>query len=63
MHQPFSLAYTYDHVATQLGDDEEENRPHDIRQKEGETKAERRARLAGVYERGMKDHAEAQHSH
>jgi hypothetical protein len=55
------LAYTYDHVATQL-DDEDDKRPHDIRAKEGETKAERASRMTGVFKRGMEDHADAQHS-
>jgi len=49
IHQPFSLAHTYDHAATQLEDEGEDNRAHDIRQKEGETKAERKARMEGVY--------------
>jgi len=61
-HQPFSLSYTYDHVATQL-DDEDENRPKDIRQKADETKAQRRSRLADVYKRGVADAEEAEHSH
>ena len=43
--------------------DEEDNRAHDIRNKEGETKAERRTRLAGVYKRGVADAEEAEHSH
>jgi hypothetical protein len=38
-----------------MSDDGEENRPHDLRIKEGETKAERRTRLAGIYARGMAD--------
>lgn len=47
----------------QLNDDEDDKRAHDIRQKEGETKAERRARLAGVYKRGVADAETAEHSH
>jgi hypothetical protein len=46
-----------------LNDDDEVVRPHDIRQKEGETKAERRTRMAGVYKRGVSDAEEAEHSH
>jgi hypothetical protein len=46
-----------------LLNDEEDNRPHDIRQNEGETKAERRSRMAGVFKKGVSDAEEAEHSH
>jgi hypothetical protein len=61
VHVSVQLPHTYDHVATQL-DDEEDVRPHDIRQKEGESKADRRARMAGAYKRGVSDAEEAEHS-
>lgn len=50
VHQPFSLAHTYDHSAAQLDDSEE-------------TAEQRSARLAGYYARGTVAAEEAEHGH